>query len=183
MVINVLFLFLNLLKLMTINTFLESFSNYENYALIYFGLMPLLGLLFSKLHKITIYHNVYDYILSIVVFGTTIPGISSLSLLFYSIFLLNENILNVNVILYFLPIISMILSLFIISRRVSFNRLPGFNKLWSLIIILLIVHIIIFFLFRLHFVIGFFSSFTSLFIIGVILFLILKYAANKLFNS
>ncbi|MFT4927468.1 MAG: hypothetical protein ACI8WB_003575, partial [Phenylobacterium sp.] len=120
------------------------------------------------------------YLYSTAIFATAIPGLFASIIVFYSLFFIKTNLLNSNVVLYFLPIISMAATFFIVGRRVGFDILPGFVRLSGLMILLGVICLVVFFLYRLRFVIGFFASIEQLVMIGVFLYIITKVGFAKL---
>lgn len=145
----------------------------------YFLALPALAFLMVFLGKIAPGGRIIDYGLSSIVYLSAIPGMLSASLLFYSLLIAGHDLLKVDAIVYFLPIFSMATAFFLISRKIDLDRLPGFGRLSGLMILLLLVWVGVLCLYRFRFVIGFFSSVESLLLIGLIMFGIFKYAANK----
>lgn len=123
-----------------------------------------------------------DYAYSILIYLVSIPGVISAVLIGYSLFLVRQNLLEVNFLVYFVPVISMGLSFFLIGRRVSFDRLPGFGRLSGLMIMIGLSFLVVLVLFKLRIIIGFFASMESLVVIGIAVFAMFKYASAKLFK-
>jgi hypothetical protein len=109
-----------------------------------------------------------------------IPGILAAIVVFYSLFFVRINLLEVDIVIYFLPIIMMILTLFVIAKQVNLNRLPGFNRLSGLMTLLTLTGFILLLLYKLRFMVGFFASIQSLLIFGVVLYFLFKFALRKL---
>jgi len=108
-----------------------------------------------------------------------------LILLSYAIFFTQQNLLEVNATLYFLPILSMLSTLFIISHklkqsRLKLNSLPGFKRISGLLILIAIVFIIVLALYKMRILVGFFGSLQSLAIIAIALFFIIKWAIKRI---
>ncbi len=167
---------------MSINAFLRLLSEHYFALLIYFTGLPLLTCLVVHFYKTSPIRQKRDYILSILIYLAAIPGILSALLVFYSLFIIRQNLLEANILLYFLPLLSMGLVFYFIGRKVEFDRLPGFGRLSGLMLMLTLVCIVLFFLYRLHFIVGFFGSLQGLFITGLIIFVLFKFAASKLFG-
>ncbi|MFK8012720.1 MAG: hypothetical protein AB8B80_11800, partial [Marinicellaceae bacterium] len=85
-----------------------------------------------------------------------------------------------NIILYFLPIIAMVLTLYSISKYTNLNTLPGFDRLSGLMTVLFLTGIVMLLLYKFRFVIGFFGSMQSLFILGIVLYFLFKVSLKKL---
>ena len=54
----------------------------------------------------------------------------------YALFFTSENLLDVNALVYILPVVSMGLTLALVGRNVRFERIPGFGRLGGLMLIL-----------------------------------------------
>lgn len=119
---------------------------------------------------------------SVLIYLASLPGVFALVLVSYTLFILRGNLLEVNLLVYALPIMSMFGVYWAISRVTNFKYLPGFDRLSGLLVIIFLMCISVFFLYRLRFVIGFFGSIEMLFGAGVVLFIVFKIAAAKLFG-
>lgn len=164
---------------MTLAQFIDYISLYQWHILLFFTVMPLVSYIIGTLYRPRPGHGIIDYIFSVQVYLVSIPGMFSLSLLLYSMLFIRANLLQVNVIIYFVPILGMVASLYVISRRTSLKQLPGFGRIQGLLTMLGLVFLVLFFLSRLNFFIGFFSSLYSLLAIALILFASFKIAARK----
>jgi hypothetical protein len=157
------------------------FSHHEN-VLIYFAMVPLATFVLGLFHRTSRQLNFIDFFFSILIYLSSIPGMLAAILLFYSALILRQNILNLNVIIYFLPLVSMASVYYLVSRKTSFARLPGFDRISGLMTLLALVCLIMFVLFRLHFFVGFMASLNSLIILAAMLFFMLKGASQKIFR-
>lgn len=122
----------------------------------------------------------WKYLYSAFVYLVCIPGILASVLTAYSIFFTRQNLLNVNVFVYFLPIISMIITLVVIARKVDLSGLPGVDRLYSLIIILIITFSGVLAIQKTKIWIFFGGSFWILILIAIICFIVLKISSSKL---
>ncbi|HJL60314.1 MAG TPA: hypothetical protein QF517_00040 [Pseudomonadales bacterium] len=168
---------------MTIQDLIDQLGNYGFYIAFYFVLPPLFGwslgfVTYNREGRIMF----FDYVYSVLIYLVCIPGVISAVLIGYSLFFVRQNLLEVNFLIYFVPIISMALSFFLIGRRVSFNRLPGFGRLSGLMMMIGLSFLVVLALFKLRLIIGFFGSLESLVVIGIVVFLMFKYASSKLFK-
>ncbi|MCG8702043.1 MAG: hypothetical protein MI922_28570, partial [Bacteroidales bacterium] len=167
---------------MTLQQFIMWLSDQQFYLFIYFGALPVLAFLASLIYKSNDGLTFDDYTLSVIIYLVAIPGMFSASLLLYHILMIRSNILNLNLTVYFLPVASMVLTFYLISRKAKFKKLPGFDRLLGLVTMLGIIFLILFFLSRLFFIIGFFGSIGMLAVIGVGLFVVFKVAMSKFFK-
>ena len=164
---------------MSIQEFFNYLGQFSKFISIYFILVSVLAWLLSYLYKKSP-QKTLAISLSTLVYAVCIPGIFALILISYSLFFTRQNLLEVNAIVYFFPIISMLASLFIISRHLSLKTLPGYKRMSGLMVLISIVFILLILLYKMRFLIGFFGSLPSLAIIGVILFFILKWAIKQI---
>jgi EamA domain-containing membrane protein RarD len=78
----------------------------------------------------------WKYFYSVLVYLSCIPGLFSSVLTAYGFFVSKENMLDVSLGVYFLPIISMIVTLILIRKNVAFDLVPGFNRLEGLMVMI-----------------------------------------------
>jgi hypothetical protein len=164
---------------MSVQSFFSFLSQHSLWIVIYFVAIFGLSLLISQRQK-KVTTPLNAQILSLFVFMVCIPGILAAIVVFYSLFFVHINLLEVNVVIYFLPIVMMILTLFVIAKNVNLNGLPGFNRLSGLMTLLTFTGFILLLLYKLRFMVGFFASIQSLLIFGVVLYFIFKSALGKL---
>ena len=85
----------------------------------------------------------WRHIYSILVYLVCLPGMFSAVLTGYTLFIVRENLLDTNLYIYFLPVISMIVALVFISQNTRFKDIPGFDKLSGLMTITAVVFILV----------------------------------------
>ncbi|MGH1362766.1 MAG: hypothetical protein ACRBF0_04360 [Calditrichia bacterium] len=146
--------------------------------------VPLLAFLYGRLvspasrlespHK-----NVY----SALVYAACIPGGFAAVLTAYSLLFLQSNLLQVNPLIYFLPILSMVATIVIIKRDVVMDAIPGFDRLFGLLAIIGVSFLLAFLLVRTRvwFFLG--GSFMALIIIAVGSFVLLRWGSARLFRG
>ncbi len=126
--------------------------------------------------------NPWRYLYSVFVYLVSVPGILSSVLIAYSLFFLGRNLLEVNIFVYYLPILSMIVTLAIIGRKVTWSYLPGVDRLYAVMIALVITFGGILAIQKTRIFIVFFGSIKVLIVIAVVCFIILKWATRKVFG-
>jgi hypothetical protein len=126
--------------------------------------------------------NPWRYLYSIFVYLVSVPGILASVLIAYSLFFLRRNLLEVNIFVYYLPILSMIVTLVIIGRKVTWSYLPGVDRLYAVMIALVITFGGILAIQKTRIFIVFFGSIKVLIVIAVVCFIILKWATRKVFG-
>lgn len=168
---------------MSVNEFLNYLASHTTWLLGFFALVPAAAFLLSMVYRPLAKRTATDYILSTLIYLAAVPGMFSSILVCYSLFFSRQDLLNVNVVLYFLPILTMAFVFVVIGRKADMNKLPGFDSLAGLMILLALVFGIVLALYKLRILIGFFSSMEGLVIIGAGIFALFKTGLAKLTRS
>lgn len=169
---------------MSVEEFIYFLSQQKNYVLGFLLAMPIICILLRLFHgRFRGYFSPWKYIYSVITYLICIPGMFSLSLIFYYLLFLHENLLTLDIYVCYLPVISMLITLTIMHNSIDINDLPGFNKLSGLMIIIGITFFSTLILDRLRVFVVFGGSIFSLFIICIIIFLLLKYAMRLIFGK
>ncbi|WP_378178340.1 hypothetical protein [Aquimarina sp. SS2-1] len=165
---------------MTVQDFINWFGNNPNLVLGYFAIIiafSLIGLLFVKPSN---FKPPINYLYGILIYAVTIPGLLALVLLLYSFFFLKINLLQVDLIAYFVPLIATIITLVIINKTIPMSRIPGFGKLSGLFILIMIAFIITYILQRMFFGVFFVGRFQYLILFFLVLLLGVKIAWDRI---
>ncbi len=164
----------------TVEDAIRFVDNYPLYIGAFMGAPPLLALIVGFFYKPGYIVRPADYLYSILVYMVCIPGVFSCVLIAYTLFFTHGNLLRVSVWVYFMPVIAMIATLSIIKRKTTFKRLPGFDHLAGLMIVIGVTFVILLLIYKTRIFIGFFSSLFSLLLFGVFLFILLKIGFKKM---
>lgn len=78
----------------------------------------------------------YNYLYAVLIYVTCIPGLLAATVVAYSLFFTNENLLGTDLLVTLVPILSMGVTLGIIRNTVNTRSLPGFQRLSSLIVVM-----------------------------------------------
>ncbi|MDK1024234.1 MAG: hypothetical protein QGD92_08390 [Gammaproteobacteria bacterium] len=163
----------------------ELFDLISQYPLIilgYFLLTPLFAALLGLLQQTTEGpRTALDYTYSALIYLAGIPGTISAVLIAYALFIVRTNLLEVDFLIYFLPVICMGATFYLIGRKTDFDRLPGFERLSGLMMLIGLTFLVVLIIFKLRIFIGFFASIESLLLLGLFLFILFKVAAKKFF--
>lgn len=165
---------------MSIEELIHLVEGSNTYVTAYLIAIPLLSYLASLIYKPHPSNNVLDYFFTILIYLIAIPGMFAFCLVSYSLLFIHANMLKVDFVIYFLPLISMGVTFYLISRATDFVRLPGFKKLSGLMLLLLMVMTILFFLYRLRVYAVFFGSFTNLLFLGIGAFILMRFALGRI---
>jgi hypothetical protein len=169
---------------MTIEDLINILGSYPKPLLLFFFLLPLLTYLYGKLYQPG--KGIYpprNYIYSIFIYLTCIPGIFAAVITIYSLLFTNQNLLQVNTLVYFIPIISMILTLIAIRQNVKLDQIPGFFRLRGLMVLLTATFILALILVRMRLWLFFGGSMIAFLIMLIILFFLLRWGSKTLFRG
>ncbi len=164
---------------MTTQDLINLFSANQYYVLAYFVMILVLAAFVTFAVNRENIGNL-KYLLSFLVYAVAIPGILAILLVLYQLLMLRTNVLNVSIIAYFVPIIAMICTLLLLNRKVKLEKLPGFQRLSGLVIIIAIAFIIIFILQRTYFGVLILGGLVQVLLVFGVLMLALRMAAKKL---
>jgi len=168
-------------KQITFNSIFQSITQHPIHVLIYFFIPALLAIFAGFFHpRMVVLPKGLQYFYSIILYSVIIPCIFSCLLVLYALLLTRQNLLNVNVLIYFAPIVAALFTLSIVKRKVVLSRLLWVEQLIRVVILLFVGFFGIFLLTRLHIFVGFWGTLTQLALIGLVLFFGVKWLVKKL---
>ncbi|PIQ24217.1 hypothetical protein COW36_10375 [bacterium (Candidatus Blackallbacteria) CG17_big_fil_post_rev_8_21_14_2_50_48_46] len=148
------------------------------------AILPLLTLFLPIFHRKGFGSlSPWKYIYSLLTYLVCIPGMFSAVLIGYSLFFVRENLLDANALVYFAPPVIMGITLALIGKQVSFNDLPGFDRLSGLMILIGGTFLILLFINKVFIGIFFGGSVVQLLAVGTAVFLLLKWATHAVFRG
>jgi hypothetical protein len=122
----------------------------------------------------------WQYFYCALVYLACLPGTFAAVLTAYALFFRNENLLDVNLFLYVLPILSMVVTLILIRKNVDFDDVPGFDRLSGLMVLMACSFGLALAIHKTRIFVGFFGSMKSLFALAAATFALLKWGAYML---
>ena len=122
----------------------------------------------------------WRYVYSLLVYWVSLPGILACLLTGYALFFLRQNLLQVNVVIYFVPIVAMVVTLALVRRQVVWDDLPGVDRLFAFITLVTMAFLIILALVKLRIWVIFGGSIFTLFIMAILCYAVLKFCLNVL---
>jgi hypothetical protein len=125
----------------------------------------------------------WKFAYSVLVYLACIPGTFAAVLTAYAMFFRNESLLDANLFIYFLPILSMVATLVAIRKRVSFDDVPGFDRLSGLMVLMACSFGIALAIHKTRIFVGFFGSVEMLLALAAVIFALLKWGGYMLFRS
>jgi len=146
--------------------------------------LPVLAWLVGVCHRKGEGRNApWKFAYSVLVYLACIPGTFAATLTAYAMFFRNESLLDANLFIYFLPILSMVATLVMVSKRVGFKDVPGFDRLSGLMVLMACSFGIALAIHKTRIFIGFFGSVEMLFVLAAGIFALLKWGGYMLFRS
>jgi hypothetical protein len=124
----------------------------------------------------------WKYCYSVLVYLTSVPGTFAAVITAYTLFFTHENLMDVNPLVYFLPIVSMVVTLVFIHKNVSFDLVPGFDRLEGLMVMIACSFILAIAIQKTRIWIVFGGSIERLFLLAAAIFALLKWGAYMLFR-
>lgn len=166
---------------MTLQQLFDQIAMQPQLVYCYFALLPITALITNFMSgKTEALYAPWKYLYSTLVYASCIPGIFAVVLCVHNALFGGTNLLNVNILVYFLPIIIMILTIAIIRRNIALENVPGFDRLSGLIMVLAATFIAMFVLQRTYLWIHISGSWQQLFLIFAVLFIVLKWGLSKI---
>lgn len=135
---------------MTLGDFFKALSDNPSIACFLFVAVPLTALLASIFGRNEGAKSPWKQLYATLVYLTSIPGIFAITLNVYLFLFERQPIMETNIFTQILPIASMLLTLWLIRKNVSFEEIPGFDKLGGLIMIITVIIIVMWFLEKTH---------------------------------
>ena len=124
---------------MTLQDFFDACANNPSIILFYFIAVPLTALLAGIFGKGEGHTSPWKYLYSTLVYLASVPGIFGITLSVYLFLFERQSIMDTNLYTQIIPVLSMIITLFIIKNNVDLEKIPGFGKLSALLVIIAIV--------------------------------------------
>ena len=165
---------------MTLAQFFEVCSNNSSIVLFYFIATPLTALLASVFGKGEGHQSPWKYLYAFLIYAVTIPGLFAVSLSIYMFFFERGSIMDANVFTQILPIISMFITLSIIRRNVDLDKVPGFGKLSSLMMLISVVLIVLWIMEKTNIYVFTYMPFWQFVLLLVAVFVLLRFLFKRI---
>lgn len=124
----------------------------------------------------------WKYLYSVLVYLACVPGMFASVITAYTLFFSRENLLDASLLIYFLPVVSMVVSLIVIRKSVSFDEVPGFDRLSGLMTMVGCSFAIALVIQKTRIFVFFGGSIEWLFILAAGVFALLKWGSYSLFR-
>ena len=124
----------------------------------------------------------WKYLYAVLVYLVCVPGMFAGVITAYTLFFSGENLLDSNLLVYFLPIASMIATLVLMRKNVAFDDVPGFQRLSGLMVMVGCSFVIALVIQKTRIWIFFGGSIEKLFLLAAGVFALLKWGTYMLFR-
>ena len=94
-----------------------------------------------------------------------------------------QSVFDTNIFTQILPLLSMIITLWLVRKNVSFDDIPGFDKIGGLIMIIAALIVFMWFLEKTHILIITVVPFSYFLILFIVLLVIIRFGWKKLFSK
>ena len=165
---------------MTLGDFFEICSNNPAILIFYVIAVPLTALLALIFGKGQAEMSPWKYLYTALVYLAAVPGIFSVTLNIYLFLFDQQSVMDTNIYTQILPILSMILTLYLIKKNISLDDVPGFDKLSGLLIVIIVILGIMWILDRTRILVITFVPLIWVVVILVALFVLARYGLQKL---
>ncbi len=135
---------------MTLKEFFDLLAQNPALIIAYFTFVPLIAVLTAVWSGDKGHLAPSNIIYATLIYLVTVPGIFAITLSIYFFLFERRSILDTDVYTQILPVLSMVLTIFIIKRSVSLDKIPGFERLSGLIILITAMLSIMWFMDRLR---------------------------------
>lgn len=137
---------------MTLSEFFDYLGSHPFVMLAYFIGIPFTALLAGVMGRGEGNQSPWKYLYSALIYMVCVPGIFAVALSVYFFLFERGSLMNANVFIQILPILSMVLTLAIVRRNATFDLIPGFGKLSSLMLMIGSVFVLMYLLDRIRLV-------------------------------
>lgn len=167
---------------MTLGEFISYLGGNPFYPLFYFFILPVAALLASFMAKGEGHLSPWCIFYSVLIYLSVIPGIFAILLNLYHVFFEKRSIYNMNLMVDVLPIVSMIVSLFLIKKNVDFKDIPGFGKMTAFLGTLAGLMLIFFVLDKMHLLVFSYLPIQWLVLALIVAFVAIRLVTKKAFS-
>ncbi|MCB0635992.1 MAG: hypothetical protein KDC54_05220 [Lewinella sp.] len=169
---------------MTLGEFFNAVSEQPIYIVFYFAIIPVTALLAGWLAtKEEGEEAPWSYLYSTLLYLVCVPGIFALTLNIYLWLFERGSVLDYNLLTQVLPFASMLVTILIVRRNVNLDRIPGFNRLSGLIVMITAVLLLMWIIDRTHLIVFSYVPIQWVLLILVGLLLLVRFGWSRLIRS
>jgi hypothetical protein len=166
---------------MTLRELLQWFGQYPWILAAVFLIPPALVLIAGLVHgRGNGGQSPWRYLYSVLIYMASVPGMGAAVVTTYAVVFAHESLLDMNLMVSLVPIVSMVLTLVLARRNVDFDQVPGFDRLFGLMVVLAITFILILGIAKTRIWLFFGASIFTLALLVAILIAVLMWGAKML---
>lgn len=168
---------------MTLQELFDLIGQNPNFVIFYFSLLPFAALLGTFLDGDRGHTSPWKYIYSVIIYLVCIPGLFALMLNIYLFLFEKRSVMDMDLILQVLPIVSMIITLLVIRNNMDMRYIPGFDKLSGFLMLITAVLGIMWIVDRTHVIAFIQLRFEVAIIIFIALLLLMRFGFKRVFGA
>ncbi len=124
---------------MTLQQFFDVLSANPSITLFYFIALPLTAVLCGLLSRGNGHKSPWSYAYCVLLYMAAVPGIFAIFLNVYLFLFERQSVMQMNLFTQIFPIITMLVTFFIIRKNVDLSLVPGFDRLSGLVVLVGVV--------------------------------------------
>jgi hypothetical protein len=167
---------------MTLQDFFQICAENPAIILFYYLALPLTALLAGIFGKGEGHISPWKYLYSALVYLAAVPGVFSIMLSLYLFLFERRPILETDIYYQILPVISMVVTLWLINRNVELEKVPGFGKIGGLFIMIVLLLSILWILDKTHIIAITFIRFEWIILLLIAMLVVMRLAWKKVFE-
>lgn len=167
---------------MTVAEFLDLISDNPFILMLYFSTMPFIALLALIFGKGEGHTSPWKYLYAILIYLVCIPGIFGIAMALQSLLIDRQSFMNLNIYVTILPLVSMVLTLFLIKRNVPLDYVPGFDRISGFMVMIFVCLVLFWILSKTRVLAITFIPFHYFLIVFLALLLLMVFGWRKLFR-
>lgn len=133
--------------------------------------------------KVDLSRSRLRYAATACIYAAGLPGALSAALVLYTLFFRNDDLLDVSLVAYVVPIVNMAASYFVLSRKLDLHEVPGFDRLEGLAIVLVLGFFGALVLHNTRFFFWFHGTLWDFLIVAAVLIAALHWATRRMFGE
>ncbi|REA64136.1 hypothetical protein DSL64_00855 [Dyadobacter luteus] len=166
---------------MTLSQLFSYISQHPWPAAFYFILLPFVTWFIGIVATGSKDVKFWSYIYAVLVYAVCIPGVFAVILNIYLFLFERQSIWEANIILQYLPILSMAISLILIKNKIPFKLIPGFGKISGFLTLIAALIGVMWFFDRIRLVAFTYVPFSVILTGFILTLLAIRFAWSKLF--
>lgn len=128
---------------MTLTDFLTFLSTHPAQVVFYFSIVPFAALLAGWMERAEAHLPPWNYLYTTMLYMVAIPAIGSVALMAYRWLFERTSIMEADLLLHVLPVVSFVVTVLIVRRQVALRGLPGFGRLGGMLLMIAVTLVVL----------------------------------------